>query len=272
VLGPFAALRMLLAVMALAIASPARAEDGHDLWLRYPRAAAAQAAPYRTANTQLVLQGHSPTLDVAAAELVRGLSGMTGAPPPRASAPSRSGAVLLGTPSSSPIIAGLSLPLQAVGPEGFVVRSASLHGRRVTVIAANSDIGVLYGVFRYLREMQTGRPLAALDILEAPKVKLRVLDHWDNLDRTVERGYAGQSLWDWWKLPGYRDPRYVDYARANASVGVNGAVLNNVNAKPESLTAPYLAKAAALADVFRPYGIKVYLSARFSAPNTAPVE
>ena len=89
---------------------------------------------------------------------------------------------------------------------------------------------------------------------------------WDNLDESVERGYAGQSLWDWWTLPDFRDPRYTDYARANASIGINGTVLNNVNAKADSLTAPYIAKAAALADVFRPWGIKVYLSVRFSAP------
>ena len=93
-----------------------------------------------------------------------------------------------------------------------------------------------------------------------------MLDHWDNLDRSVERGYAGQSIWDWWKLPDYRDPRYTDYARANASIGINGAVLNNVNAKAESLTAPYIARAATIADMLRPYGIKVYLSARWSAP------
>ena len=84
--------------------------------------------------------------------------------------------------------------------------------------------------------------------------------------RAFERGYAGQSIWDWWRLPDYKGPRYTDYARANASIGINGTVLNNVNAKADSLTAPYIAKAAALADVFRPYGIKVYLSVKWTAP------
>lgn len=134
------------------------------------------------------------------------------------------------------------------------------------MIAANSDVGVLYGVFAYLRLVQTGQGVDKLDVLSTPKVNHRLLNHWDNLDGHVERGYAGASLWDWWKLPDYKDPRYVDYARANASIGINGTVLNNVNAKADSLTAPYIAKAGALADVFRPYGIKVYLSARFSAP------
>ncbi|MGN6375478.1 MAG: alpha-glucuronidase, partial [Sphingomonas sp.] len=136
----------------------------------------------------------------------------------------------------------------------------------VTVIAANRDVGVLYGAFAFLRELQTGQPIDHLDIASAPKVKLRVLNHWDNLDRTVERGYAGESIWDWWRLPDYRDPRYTDYARANASIGINGTVLNNVNATPDVLTHRYIEKAAALADIFRPYGIKVYLSVNFASP------
>ena len=96
-----------------------------------------------------------------------------------------------------------------------------------------------------------------------------MLNHWDNLDRTIERGYAGESIWDWWKLPDVKDPRYVDYARANASLGINAVSLNNVSSKPEMLLPQFIAKAAALADVFRPYGIKVYFAARFSAPEGA---
>ena len=93
-----------------------------------------------------------------------------------------------------------------------------------------------------------------------------MLDHWDNLNRTVERGYAGQSLWDWPHLPDSLPERYRDYARANASIGINGAALTNVNANAKFLTPEYLTKVAALAGVFRPYGVKVYLTARFSAP------
>src|SRR5262249_7568786 len=99
-----------------------------------------------------------------------------------------------------------------------------------------------------------------------PRVHHRLLNHWDNLNRTVERGYAGSSLWDWHKLPDYLDPRYTDYARANASLGINGTVLTNVNANAISLTAEYLQKAAALAGILPTYGIRVYLTARFSAP------
>src|SRR5690606_4301520 len=105
-----------------------------------------------------------------------------------------------------------------------------------------------------------------LHVVSAPRIRLRMLNHWDNLDRTVERGYAGFSLWDWHKLPDYLDPRYTDYARACASIGINAASLTNVNANALILTPPSLAKVAALADVLRPYGIRVFLTARFSAP------
>jgi alpha-glucuronidase len=176
------------------------------------------------------------------------------------------GAILLGTPQSHPAIGTLELPMEQLGGEGYIVRNVSISGHETTVIAANSDIGLVYGVFELLRQLQTGTVPGALDIIEVPKIGLRLLNHWDNLDRYVERGYAGQSIWDWWRLPDILDRRYTDYARANASIGINGTVLNNVNASPQVLTGPYIDKAAALAEVFRPYGIKVYLSVRFSAP------
>uniref|UniRef100_B0T4L3 Xylan alpha-1,2-glucuronidase n=1 Tax=Caulobacter sp. (strain K31) TaxID=366602 RepID=B0T4L3_CAUSK len=233
--------------------SIARAEDGYDLWLRYRPLAAAQRPTVRS----VAAVADTPTLKVARDELERGLGGLVGG------AQVLDGpTILLGTPANSPAVAALNLPLKGAGDEGYLIRTVG----KTTVIAANNDIGVLYGVFHYLRLVQTGQGVDKLDILSAPKIHHRLLNHWDNLDGGVERGYAGASLWDWWKLPDYKDPRYVDYARANASIGVNGTVLNNVNAKADSLTGPYIAKAAALADVFRPYGIKVYLSARFSAP------
>jgi alpha-glucuronidase len=141
-----------------------------------------------------------------------------------------------------------------------------VRGAPATVVAASSSIGVLYGAFHVLRLLQTERDIAALSIEQRPRVGYRVLNHWDNLDRTIERGYAGFSLWDWQRLPDIVDPRYTDYARACASIGLNGSVLTNVNANALVLSDLYLDRVAALAAVFRPYGIKVYLTARFSAP------
>jgi alpha-glucuronidase len=260
--------KTLLALIAflLLVPSPARAEDGYRLWLRYDPVEAPRRRAYAANAREIVAPGTSPVARAATGELQRGLTGLLAYPVGIETAVDRNGAVLVGTPESSPLIAALHLPLQRLGDEGFLIRSVSLGGHRAIVIAANGDRGLLYGAFAFLRLIQTRRPIDRLDIADAPKVKLRMLDHWDNPDRWVERGYAGQSLWDWQKLPGWKDPRYTDYARANASVGINGAVLNNVNAKADALTTLWLEKAAALADVFRPWGVRVYLSARFSAP------
>ncbi|HVO74610.1 MAG TPA: alpha-glucuronidase family glycosyl hydrolase, partial [Ignavibacteriaceae bacterium] len=156
--------------------------------------------------------------------------------------------------------------LKKAGDEGYIIRTAEIKGMKGIIITANEDIGVLYGVFNFLRMLQTNIDIKNVQITSSPKIKLRLLNHWDNLDRTVERGYAGFSIWDWHKLPDYIYPQYIDYARANASLGINGSVLTNVNANAYVLTHDYLLKVAALANVFRAYGIKVYLTARFSAP------
>ena len=255
---------------ALAIGTPtlARAEDGYDLWLRYRRVAdAARLAEYRGAIRSVLVQGSSPTLAAAREELIAGLTGLLGR---RVATADRAapGTVIVGTPGSSPLVAslGLATALRTVGDDGFVIRAMPVNGARTIVIAANRDIGALYGAYHLLRLLQTNRSLARLDITSVPKVQWRMLDHWDNLDRSVERGYAGQSLWEWAALPNEISPRYRDYARANASIGINAAALTNVNANARVLTAEYLPKVAAIANVLRPYGIRVFLTARFSAP------
>jgi alpha-glucuronidase len=244
-------------------------EDGYDLWLRYARVAdTARLAEYRAAISELVLTSGEPTMRAARDELALGLSGLLGRPVPITDAPTRDGTLVVGTPANSPAIASLPLAaaLHEAGPEGFVIRALPVRGRRAIAVAANRDIGVLYGVFHLLRMLQTHQSLAGLDVVSAPRFGLRLLNHWDNLDGTVERGYAGASLWEWARLPDSGHTRYRDYARANASIGINGTVLTNVNANALILTPAYLVKVAALAGVFRPYGIKVYLTARFSAP------
>lgn len=255
-----------LLLLAAMLALPALAEDGHDLWLRYPPLPATQAPAWREAATQLVTATATPTQQATRAELQRGLAGLLGGAPAESAAVERDGAIVVGTAAALPQVAALGLDTTALGHEGYLIRSVRINGHAATVITGNDDIGVLYGAFAFLRLLQTGHAATALDLHDAPRVQRRLLNHWDNLDRSVERGYAGQSIWDWHKLPGYLDPRYTDYARANASLGINGSVLNNVNASAVSLTTPWLHKAAALAGVLRPYGIRVYLSPRFSAP------
>ena len=128
------------------------------------------------------------------------------------------------------------------------------------VIRSSNDAGALYGAYSLLRDS------VRIPREESPAFPLRLLNHWDNLDGTVERGYAGHSLWDWEALPDSISPRYEEYARENARIGINGTVLNNVNASPKILSHDYLVKVARLADTFRPYGMKVYLSVNFASP------
>lgn len=246
---------------------PAQAEDGYDLWLRYrplPAARAAAIAAHARAVVVAPTVARDARVKAAAGELERGFSGMTTRAVPAAAEP-REGSIVLALGATGPAHSSAAV-LGGLGADGYVIRSTLDHGRRITLIAANSGAGVLYGAFALLRHVQTGGTLANVSLASKPRIALRMLDHWDNLDGSIERGYAGQSIWNWWTLPGHVDPRLIDYARANASIGINGAVLNNVNAKVDSLTDAYIAKTAAIADTLRPYGIRIYLSARFSAP------
>ncbi|HEX5664253.1 MAG TPA: alpha-glucuronidase family glycosyl hydrolase [Xanthomonadaceae bacterium] len=269
--GNFALSRVLVAgALVLASILPVqqlRAEDGYELWLRYRPVESAHSGEYRGAALQLVAAATTPTQIVTRAELRRGLRGLLGAAVPLSDVVTSNGALIVGTPASSPLVGKLELDTDQLGGDGYLIRSVVVDGHRATVIAANDDLGALYGTFHFLRLLQTRQSLDRIDVRVVPRIKLRVLNHWDNLDGHVERGYAGASIWDWHKLPDWVDPRYTDYARANASLGINGTVLNNVNSNALSLTPMYLEKAAALANVLRPYGIRVYLSARFSAPK-----
>jgi alpha-glucuronidase len=255
-----------LLLAAAACARQVHAEDGYDLWLRYGPLSGESAQAYRPSTTRLIAPAGTPTQIAARSELLRALTGLLGSAPPTGDAIAGDGALVVGTAASSALIAKLKLDTAKIGREGYLISSVVIDGHAATVIAGNDDIGTLYGAFHFLRLLQTGQSLRHLDLIESPQLKLRMLDHWDDLDGHIERGYAGASIWDWHKLPDWLDPRYTDYARANASLGINGTVLNNVRANALSLTPLYLEKAAALAGVFRTYGIRVYLSARFSAP------
>ncbi|MBD1425145.1 alpha-glucuronidase [Sphingobacterium arenae] len=147
--------------------------------------------------------------------------------------------------------------------EGYVLKGDASN---IELVAAE-PVGLLYGAYHLLRLQEAGEDTNHLQVEEIPDYDIRILNHWDNLDRTVERGYAGYSLWRWDELPHTLSPRYEQYARANASIGINATVLNNVNASPQILTSDYLVKVKALADIFRKYGIRVYLSANFSSPK-----
>ena len=245
------------------------ADDGYSLWLSCKKLENVAMLPeYQRTFSSIVIEGDSETLDIVREELKKGLDGLLGVELPVYSTISKNASLVVGTSSQSQVIRKLNLSgeLATLGREGFLIRSMEIQGVPVIIITANEDVGLLYGSFHLLRLMQIGQSLTDIDIRSKPKIQYRLLNHWDNLDRSVERGYAGKSLWKWDELPETIDPRYKDYARANASIGINGTVVNNVNANPIFLTAEYINKLKALADVFRPYGIKLFVSIRFSSP------
>ena len=255
-------------LIAIFVISSAYAEDGYRLWLRYDLIDNSHLLQQYSSEISSVYNIKiTPALQVAQQELSTGLEGLLGKKIPLQSVLAN-GSIVLGTPATSSLISTLvpAQQLQKAGNSGYVVLTTSGSGKKITVIAGNTETGVLYGVFYFLRLLQTHQSIQPLSVVSAPSIQLRILNHWDNLNRSVERGYAGISIWDWHKLPGYIDRRYIDYARANASIGINGTVLTNVNSNALTLTKDYLVKAAALASVFRPYGLKVYLTPRFSAP------
>jgi alpha-glucuronidase len=246
------------------------AEDGYRMWLRYDRIDDEMLLKeYRKHLRHVILHDDSETMKAVRTEIVMGLGGLLDRPVTVARSQNGNGRLVIGTPANSPVIASLNIEgqLTRLGDEGFLIEKRKVNGYETIIIAANSDVGALYGTFHFLRLLQTRQSLEKLRITSAPRVKLRVVNHWDNINRLVERGYAGLSLWEWGTLPNYRHPRYTDYARINASLGINGAAINNVNANSLFITGQFLEKIAVLADIFRPYGIKVYLSVNFDSPR-----
>jgi alpha-glucuronidase len=255
-------------VLVLCFSSRALPDNGYNLWLKYPMVRdAVRLEHYRKAISCVFVPGKGPTCDIVRGELQKGLSGLLGQKVPGVNS-LKAGAVVAALPDGSRLVkkAVPAKVLKRLGKEGFTIRWAGKPQKRFLLIAANTDKGLLYGAFHLLRLLQTGQGLAKIRVVERPRVQYRLLNHWDNLDGSVERGYAGKSLWKWRSLPDKPGPRVRDYARANASIGINGAVLNNVDADPAILKKQYLVKVAALADIFRSFGIRTFLSVNFASP------
>ena len=221
--------RMLACMFILVLsACAAIAEDGHQLWLREQRAN----------PVKVISSGNSATLNIARQEIQQGWQGKADA------------SIILKIKAD-----------KSIKGDGFKITTEGVE--------AGTELGILYGVYELLRCQRTGR-LIPNEIFN-PSYERRLLNHWDNLDGTVERGYAGPSIF--WRNE--KDDLTVtekdmilwqEYARANASIGINGAVLNNVNASPQMLAGKSLKKVKAIADVLRPYGMKTYLAVNFSSP------
>ncbi|MBK7106519.1 MAG: alpha-glucuronidase [Ignavibacteriae bacterium] len=261
-------LKFLQIILLFLFLSSINAENGYRLWLRYDLIQDQKVLEnYKKDINGIIALGNSETIKISSMELVDGIKGLTGIEVLPFNQESLNRTIVIGNYNEEIIKKNISKSeIAQINDEGFLIKSIYEENKKFIIISAKTDIGVLYGSFHFLSLLQTQQSIENLDIKNSPKIKLRVLNHWDNLDRTVERGYAGFSIWDWHKLPKFIDKRYIEYARANASIGINGTVLTNVNANAIVLTKEYLQKVKALADIFRPYGIKVYLTARFSAP------
>ena len=234
------------------------AEDGHRLWLRFNTS---QEGVHHFSG----LMGDNNVLAIN--EFQEAWKLLTGSYLPANKALTDK-VLVIGTSKNRTIKSfGFEKTLKSLGNEGYILKSVNKKNKIYTVVTANSDAGLLYGVYHLLRLIQTSQFDENLNITEQPTYNHRLLNHWDNLDRTVERGYAGYSIWRWDELPGIVSPVYKEYARANASVGINGTVLNNVNASPQILSKEYLEKVKIIAGELRPYNIKTYLSINFSSPK-----
>ncbi|WP_409013180.1 alpha-glucuronidase family glycosyl hydrolase [Emticicia sp. CRIBPO] len=255
ILNRLKCLCILALFFAQMIAAPVFADDGYKLWLKYdPIKDTKLKSEYAVQLSFIALTADHPTIAIAVRELQTGLNGMLG---------KSVAEVKKAVSGSKGIIFRINASEAGISEEGFKLQTENGN----TVITARTEKGVLYGVFELLRKVQTGQSIKNLSVVTSPKINLRLLNHWDNNNGTIERGYAGMSLWKWYELPERIDPRYIEYARANASIGINGTMVNNVNASARFLTEEYLGKVKAMADVFRPYGIKVYLSVNFASPR-----
>ena len=306
-------LSLLLGVLVLPAqaAESADSYDGSQLWLNYRTVAdSARLSEYQAAATAIVVQNYdanptyrhsrngsewtpqrpsnaqeaipASTLEAARMELSRAVKGLTGADIPYADNVSADGAIVVGTPESSPLIASLNLgdALAQVGDEGYVIRSVTVNGKAATAIAGNTEIGALYGTYAFIRLMQTQKTIKELNISDKPKVNHRRLNNWD-----TERLYAGTNATGEGsstggdgsifcfssnsnnnRLPLILD-RYIIFARMCASVGINEITINNVNADYAYLSESYIQMEAALADVLRPYGVHIGLSVRYVSPT-----
>jgi alpha-glucuronidase len=265
--------RLLLAILTLACSfANARGENGHNAWLRYERLPEASIA--RIADrlpAAIVTVTDSPIARAAVDEIVRGVRGMTGIELRVAEKLPDEPAIVVGTVLDAGFVAGErtddALTPPATARDGYHVFFRQRDGQDRLWVVGTNDRSALYGAFVLLRALATGRPLAELDERSFAAAPLRVINHWDNLDGTIERGYAGPSIF-WENEHVTKDLQGVsDYGRLLASLGINGCSINNVNADVRVITPEYLTEVAQIAAAFRPWGVRVYLSLNFAAPR-----
>ncbi|WP_051572094.1 alpha-glucuronidase family glycosyl hydrolase [Ruminiclostridium cellobioparum] len=253
------------------VAGNPKSTSMYKCWLKYYKLENKKlSGEYENLLRNIVIKENTAITQSAVNELKRGLAGILGIRPEISEEPAKPAFLMLGTLSGNKSIAGLlGREKQNLGEEGFIIKLLTENEQKQLLVAGKTDRGLLYGVFSLLRLIQTGTGLDELPRIENPVNQLRMVNHWDNMDGSIERGYAGKSIfYKNNKITGNL-ARIGDYARILASVGINAIAINNVNVhKIETLliTDRYIKDAAKLNEIFRSYGIKLFLSINFASP------
>jgi len=258
----------MLSLSVLALPVPVAAETGYDAWLRY--AALGEGAVkqrYDLLPAVVATLDDSAVIRAAQEELRRGVRSLLGRHLRVETKLPGEPAILLGTLNAiSNAIPSLTTPPN-LKADGYLLKTVKINGQAHLVVAAPDERGVLYGAFALLRKINLGEPVDALDERANPYAPVRMLDHWDNLDGSIERGYAGPSIFFANANVVTDLSRVRDYARLMASVGINACAINNVNANVRVITSEFLPQLIRVAEAFRPWGVRLFVSIDFSSPQ-----
>jgi alpha-glucuronidase len=244
------------------------AETGNDGWLRYARLQPMAAERYWALPATTLSLGDTIVLNTAEAELVRGVKGMLGRTLRIASSVPTESAIVIGTVGQLQSTAPALHIIEGLRGDAFWLTAGEVRGFRCIIITAATDRGVLYGVFAFLSKIARQEDVLRLNELQQPSAPIRWADEWDNLDGTIERGYAGRSIF--FENGSVRSnlARVSEYARLLASVGINGCNVNNVNADLHILDPDFIPQLARIAEAFRPWGVQLGVAVDMSLPKT----
>jgi alpha-glucuronidase len=237
------------------------AETGYDAWLRY--------VPVRDAKlpTTVVMLDDSAALRSAREELERGVRGMLGKNLHAATMMPDADCIIVGTlPEVRRAVPDIELP-QTLAEDSYILKAARMRGHFAVLVASSTERGVLYGTFALLRKVALGEDMQHMNETHTPLAPIRWTNEWDNLDGSIERGYAGRSIFFEGGNVVADLHRAGDYARLLASIGINGCTVNNVNANTRLITPAFLPQLARIADAFRPWGVRLSIAVDFSSPK-----
>ncbi len=258
---------LIVAVVYVGVGQTAsRAETGAEAWLRYAALPPDVAKTYASLPGAAFVTSQSPVLRSAQRELGLGIHGMLGRTVRIVDPSFREGAIIIGTIGEvrklDPAIdVGVRLR-----PDGFLLTWRRVRGFKCLIVAGANERGAMYGVFALLSRIAQGRPIDIAEVQQS-SATVRWVNQWDNLDGTIERGYGGPSIFYDRGMVRADLSRASSYARLLASIGINGCVVNNVNAEPRMLDSTFFRELARIAEVFRPWGVRLGLAIDLSAPK-----